>query len=250
MEIYFIAAAILFLGAFTQGLTGFGLALVSVPLLSLLIDPKLAVPIAAFYGWLVTFPIIFKMMRHIRYPVAILMFLGSIPGVIIGADLLKNLPSWIILTAMGCTLILSAGHSLFFQAKSIAIAKQWLNHIVSILAGFFAGILGGAVGEPGPPVIAYLAFQKWKGDSVKATLSFFFMLQMSVTLFRYWQQDMIGLEVQNYLLYILPGFLLGLLVGLWSYGKLKAHSIDYHKLVHWALFFIGISLIVKAFMHT
>ena len=52
-----ILSLIIALGAFSQGLTGFGLALVSVPLLSLTIDAKMAVPIAGIFGWLVTFPI-------------------------------------------------------------------------------------------------------------------------------------------------------------------------------------------------
>ena len=39
-----VVCAVIALGAFVQGLTGFGLALVSVPLLSLVIDVKLAVP--------------------------------------------------------------------------------------------------------------------------------------------------------------------------------------------------------------
>ncbi len=249
MEIYLIAAVILFVGAFTQGLTGFGLALVSVPLLSLVMEPKLAVPIAAFYGWLVTFPIIYKMYQHVYYRLAILMFMGAIPGVLIGADLLKNLPSWIILSAMGATLIFSSVYSLFFKQGSFYIAKQWLNNLISIFAGFFAGILGGSVGEPGPPVIAYLAFQRWKSDRIKATLTFFFMLQMSVTILRYWQQDMMGSEVRTYLIYIVPGFIFGLILGLWSYGKLTLFSIDYHRLVHLGLLLIGISLIIKGLIH-
>lgn len=249
MQTYIIASSILLLGAFTQGLTGFGLALVSVPLLSLVIDPKLAVPIAAFYGWLVTFPIIYNMYKHVHYRTAIFMFIGSIPGVIIGTDLLKNLPSWMILLAMGITLIFSALYSLFFKATTIQASRQWLNDIVSSCAGFLAGILGGAVGEPGPPVIAYLAFQNWKGDEIKATLTFFFMLQMTVTIIRYWQQGLMNSTVQSYLLIILPCFVIGLILGLWAYKKLKTTKIDYHKLVHSALFFIGCSLIVKAIHH-
>ena len=46
MEFEIVAiSAVIALGAFTQGLTGFGLALVSVPLLSLVVDVKMGCPL-------------------------------------------------------------------------------------------------------------------------------------------------------------------------------------------------------------
>ena len=95
-----IVSIIIGLGSFTQGLTGFGLALVSVPLLSLFLDVKLAIPLAGLFGWLVTFPIVWKMKAHIQFKTAFILFLGSLPGSFIGADLLKQLPSNIILITM------------------------------------------------------------------------------------------------------------------------------------------------------
>ncbi len=40
-----LAAGTLFLGSFVQGMVGFGLGMVSVPLLSLFLDVKMAIPV-------------------------------------------------------------------------------------------------------------------------------------------------------------------------------------------------------------
>ena len=49
-----LVSMIIALAGFTQGLTGFGSAMVSVPLLSMIVGAQTAVPIAGIIGWLVT----------------------------------------------------------------------------------------------------------------------------------------------------------------------------------------------------
>ena len=61
-----ILSLIMALGGFTSGLTGFGLALVSVPFLSMTVGAQTAVPIAGIFGWLVTLPIVWKMRELIK----------------------------------------------------------------------------------------------------------------------------------------------------------------------------------------
>jgi uncharacterized membrane protein YfcA len=92
MKIAWVAGVIL-LGTFVQGLTGFGLALVSVPLLSLLLDVKQAVPVAGMFGWLITFPLVYKMRQHVQWRTCLIMVAGSLPGSWLGANLLKLMPA-------------------------------------------------------------------------------------------------------------------------------------------------------------
>ena len=99
METFWVAGVIL-LGTFVQGLTGFGLALISVPLLSLLLDVKLAVPLAGLFGWMITFPLVYKMRHHVQWRTALIMVIGSLPGSWLGASLLKFMPARYILIAM------------------------------------------------------------------------------------------------------------------------------------------------------
>src|SRR5439155_26662656 len=53
-------------------------------------------------------------------------------------------------------------------------------------AGVLAGVIGGAVGLPGPPVVLYAATQGWSARTVKANLQAFFVVNQGAILAGYW----------------------------------------------------------------
>jgi len=239
---FLLPPAILLLGGFVQGLTGFGLALVSVPLLALILGVKTAVPLAGVFGWLVTLPLVWKMRRHVPWTITAVLFAGSLPGSWLGAELLRRLPGEIILATMGVVLLVSSIHALRSRGPVVARAPKWLGAVV----GFLSGALGAAVGEPGPPVIAYTSLMPWTADQAKATLASFFMLQMIGALVSFYHKDLITPEVTSLILRCFPTFAIGAAAGMFAYGRLQRLNVDYHKVVHSALVVIGCALIWKA----
>lgn len=237
-----MVAAIIVLGSFVQGLTGFGLALVSVPLLSLVLGVKTAVPLAAIFGWLVTFPIVWTMRRHIQWKTGLLLFAGSLPGSWFGAELLKRLPGSAILVAMGITLVVSSIYAMRSRGPVLKTASLPLT----LGTGFFSGGFGASVGEPGPPVIAYMSLLPWSADQAKSTLVFFFMLQMVGALASFYQKGLLTEQVLELVPIAFPGFVAGLIVGMGTYALMRRRQINFHKLVHGCLVVIGLVLIVKA----
>lgn len=241
MEPAWVAAVIL-LGTFVQGLTGFGLALVSVPLLSLMLDVKTAVPVAGLFGWIITFPLVYKMRQHVQWRTALIMVAGSLPGSWLGANLLKLVPAKWILVVMGIVLIASSIHAL---RKKQSHAGGRASDPLSAFAGFCSGTLGASVGEPGPPVIAYTSMQPWTADQVKASLLFFFMLQMIGAIAGFWNKELLTQEVFTLFGWGVPSFLIGLYSGMRAWDVLKKYQINYHGVVHSFLFLVGSFLLVK-----
>ncbi|MBM7035252.1 sulfite exporter TauE/SafE family protein [Vibrio ulleungensis] len=236
-----LISMIIALAGFTQGLTGFGSALVSVPLLSLLVGAQTAVPIAGIFGWIVTFPIVWKMRHSIQRKVGLILFAGSIPASFMGAKLLASLPSHYILITMGLVLIASSIHSL----RSTKPLFQKTSVPVTVGAGFTSGLLGASVGESGPPVIAYTSMQPWSADEIKSTLAFFFMLQMIGANIGFYNEGLITAEVLDYVMSAMPAFIVGLAGGMIAYHFMQKYKIDYHKIVHGFLLFMGIALVFK-----
>lgn len=246
MEIVWVAGVIL-LGTFVQGLTGFGLALISVPLLSLLLDVKVAVPLAGLFGWIITFPLVYKMRRHVQWRTALVMVLGSLPGSWLGASLLKFMPARAILIAMGCVLVAS---SIYALRKKGAVLAGTASGIFPAFAGFLSGTLGASVGEPGPPAIAYSSMQPWTSDQVKASLLFFFMLQMVGAIAGFWNKDLLSAEVFSLFAWGIPSFALGLVAGIKAWDLLQTHRINYHGIVHGFLLCIGSFILFRQlFLH-
>ncbi|SKA27703.1 sulfite exporter TauE/SafE family protein [Consotaella salsifontis] len=242
IPVFLLISAILALGSFVQGLTGFGLALTSVPLLSLVVGVKTAVPLAGLFGWLVTFPIVWAMREHIQWKAALVLFVGSLPGSWLGAEMLKRLPGEAILLAMGVVLVLSSIYALIAKGPVIKRAPT----SATLLTGFFSGALGASVGEPGPPVIAYASLLPWSADQAKSTLVCFFMLQMAGAVFSFYQKDLLTAAVLTHFVQSIPAFIVGLVLGMTGYAMLQRFKINYHHLVHGCLVVIGAVLIVKS----
>lgn len=236
-----LVSMIIALAGFTQGLTGFGSAMVSVPLLSLIVGAQTAVPIAGIIGWLVTLPIAWKMRQHIQVQTGLILFVGAVPASFVGARLLATMPSEYILIAMGTVLVISSLYS--FRSSKPAFEKTSMP--VTLGAGFTSGVLGASVGESGPPVIAYTSMQPWSADQVKSTLSFFFMLQMIGANLSFWNEGLMTKEVFSLVIPSLPAFAAGITGGMIGYHFLHKYKIDYHKIVHGFLLFIGCALIYK-----
>lgn len=232
---------IIALAGFTQGLTGFGSALVSVPLLSLIVGAQTAVPIAGIFGWLVTLPVVWKMRHSIQRQTGLILFAGSVPASFVGAKLLATMPSNYILLTMGIVLVVSSVHSMIsskplFKKTSVPI---------TVGAGFTSGVLGASVGESGPPVIAYTSMQPWTADQTKSTLAFFFMLQMIGANISFWNEGLITEAVVSHVISALPAFAVGLTGGMIGYHYLQKYNIDYHKIIHGFLLVIGCMLVFK-----
>ncbi|WP_394151989.1 sulfite exporter TauE/SafE family protein [Vibrio maritimus] len=236
-----LISLIIALAGFTQGLTGFGSALVSVPLLSFIVGAQTAVPIAGIFGWLVTLPIVWKMRDSIQTQTGLILFAGSVPASFVGAKLLATMPSQYILLTMGIVLVASSIHSL----RSTKPLFRKTSVPVTVGAGFTSGVLGASVGESGPPVIAYTSMQPWTADQTKSTLAFFFMLQMIGANISFWNEGLITSEVIQHVISALPAFAVGLAGGMIGYHFLHKYKIDYHGIVHLFLLFIGCMLVFK-----
>ncbi|MCG9657952.1 sulfite exporter TauE/SafE family protein, partial [Vibrio mediterranei] len=233
-----LVSLIIALAGFTQGLTGFGSALVSVPLLSFIVGAQTAVPIAGIFGWLVTLPIVWKMRHSIQRQTGLILFAGSVPASFVGAKLLATMPSQYILLTMGIVLVASSLHSL----RSTKPLFKKTSVPVTVGAGFTSGVLGASVGESGPPVIAYTSMQPWTADQTKSTLAFFFMLQMIGANVSFWNEGLITEEVLSLVMSAMPAFVIGLTGGMIGYHLLHKYKIDYHRIVHIFLLVIGCML--------
>lgn len=236
-----LVSMIIALAGFTQGLTGFGSAMVSVPLLSLIVGAQTAVPIAGIIGWLVTLPIVWNMRASIQHRTGLILFVGSIPASFVGAKLLASLPSYYILLAMGLVLIVSSVHSL----RSTKPLFKKTSVPVTLGAGFTAGVLGASVGESGPPVIAYTSMQPWSADQIKSTLAFFFMLQMIGANVSFWNEGLITDDVLSLVWSSMPAFAVGIAGGMFGYSLLQKYKIDYHRIVHVFLLIVGCALVYR-----
>ncbi len=194
-----LAFLIATLGALLQGSVGFGLGLLSVPLL-VLIDPVYVpgpVLLAAFFLNL----FIFLRERHAIHIKSLhWAVVGRIVGAMIGALLLLAIPQKsvsvmfgvMVLTAIGINL---AGFNLKITSKNI------------FSAGIASGIMGTTSSIGGPPMA--LIYQKQKGPTVRGTLSGIFIFGTIISLIALAVIGRFGLTEIKATAVLMPGVALG-----------------------------------------
>lgn len=237
MSVIILICFILFVAGWVQGVSGFGAALIAIPLLTLIIDIKMAVPLCSLAGTVIATYMTLQLRHSFDMKKIGPLCIGSIPGIALGATLLKTVPSNLIETLMGVFLIGYGLYNLFFIIPSRRLHRRW-----GYLAGFLTGAIGAAFSAGGPPTIIYITLNNWTKNEIKATLSGFFCFASYIVIVAHLITGVTTLTVLKTFLISGPFILLGTALGTYCYRFFKKDL--YLKVVFACLIVMGIMMIV------
>jgi len=228
---------IVFLAILTQSLTGFGLALVSMPLLTALLGVQTAAPMVALFGLAAEVILLLYYRQAVNVKVIWRLILASAVGVPIGVLVVRSLDEQVVLTVLG---VIVAGYALYALLKLRLPAiddSRW-----AYLAGFLGGMLGGAYNTSGPPVIVYGNCRGWPPDEFKGNLQGFFLLTTIIVVVSHAVTGNYTAEALHYTLLSLPAVAVGLVAGLALSKRVGAGA--FRTIVLWSLLGLGVWLII------
>lgn len=172
VEAVAIAAAAVLVGSTVQGSLGFGMNLVSVPMLALVL-PK-ALPVSVI---VLGIPISIGMFRYERRAVDRAgvgwIVAGRIPGSVIGALIVATVSTAILQGLAG-------GIVLVLVLASVAAPPLQVRRETQIAAGLVSGVTGTSAGIGGPPLA--LLYQHHPGPTMRSTLAAAFIVGTSLSL--------------------------------------------------------------------
>jgi uncharacterized membrane protein YfcA len=239
MLIPFSISVIFLLAGFVQGMTGFGSALVAMPLLSLCIDVKGAVPLCTLSSVVITTFLAMRLKKHLDWRKIFPLCIAAIPGIFVGITLLKKVDSASLSIGLGVLLIAYSCYSLLVKSRPRTIHPAW-----SYMAGFLSGAIGAAFSAGGPPTIIYATQSDWNKDEIKATLSGFFLFNSYCNATAHAVSGMTTVSVLSLFLYAAPCVLLGTVLGSHCYGRME--RAVYLKVIFAFLILMGTMMIVSA----
>jgi uncharacterized membrane protein YfcA len=238
MTVFLLSSFIFLLAGLIQGLNGFGGGLVAIPLLCLIMDVKLAIPLSILSGLVITTSMVYELRNFLEWRKILPLLIGSIPGVFVGTVLLKHADPVLINHILGLLLISISGINLIIKLKPINPSVIW-----GYVAGFFAGGINAAVGAGGPPAIIYTTLTDWKKDEIKATLTGFFVLNGYVTAAVHACNGMITRTTMGYFFSTLFFVLLGTSAGSRISGRINRRTSL--RIVYVLLMGLGLLLLVR-----
>ncbi len=208
-EYVLLTALIIFTGALLQGLAGFGGALLSMPLVLLYSDPKWAAPVVVLCYMINRVPTLFILRKDLMWNHSLLLIAAAAPGAFLGTLLLKNVEPWLIMKILGTVLILFSTYKIIAPQFKLAFSRIW-----ALPAGFLSGLLGGAFGTDGPPVVVYAALKPWSKEKVVGMLQGFFFFANFIIIGSYGYHGLLTSSVLKASGVAVPFAIVGILLGL------------------------------------
>lgn len=172
----------LFCGHFIKGVTGFGSALVSIPIMSFVFAPADAIVIALMCDVFIGGYLTWMVRKTVLWGVLPGMLLGAIAGQQTGVSIQKLLSPDHVRICMAFAISIFAVRMLY--GSSQWKNQEWAPRIVGSFAGFGAGLMSGLVGSSGPPVVLYTTsyYEKTQGRSLLIAFFFFSAITLILTM--------------------------------------------------------------------
>jgi uncharacterized protein len=232
-----VVMLIVFFAIFVQAASGFGLALISMPLLVGLVGIGTATPLVALIGITAEVFLLRRYWQALNFAAVKRLSLASVIGIPLGVYVLREGDGRLITTILG---FIITGYALYaLLAPKLPQLRQpaWAYGF-----GFLGGVLSGAYNTSGPPVIIYGTCRRWEPAAFKGNLQAYFLLNSVFTLTAHTiSGNFTAVVWQNYL-WAVPGVALGLVMGKWIDGRLNPSQFRKGILV--LLVLLGIRLIV------
>ncbi len=224
---------------FTQTVSGFGSALVAMPLLSPLLGLRRAAPTMALVAGTLQVFLLIRYRRALNFSAVWRMSLASIAAIPIGVFALRHVPEPVTVGILGAVLVAYALYALSHPAMPELRSGLW-----AVAAGLLSGMLGGAYNTNGPPAVVYGDCRRWSPDEFRSNLQGFFMANNVVIVAMHGLNGNLTAAVWWGYLAALPGIAAGLVIGL-----LLARRIDpplFRKIMLVMVVVLGASLLIRS----
>ncbi len=199
-----------FLGGFVNGVSGMGAAMVALPIVACVLEMSEAVPSSCLVATVVAIYVAWMYRAHCRYAPVVPMFIGCIPGALVGVYVLRVVPGVWLQAVLGLTLVVYVVWQRFHRAG----AAHPENVPAGAASGFASGFANAAISFSGPPAAIYALYVGWDKDTTRGTLGLYFLGICIVTCAMQAAAGFFTPVVLKAAVYGMPGALAGLLASL------------------------------------
>jgi uncharacterized protein len=203
-----VVVTVFFCATLVRSALGFGEALIAVPLVAFVLPVDVAAPVAVLVSITVAVVVLAQDWRHVNLRSAAWLVGFTVLGIPAGVFVLRTVPEPIVKGGLGLIVAAFAALSLWRRG-----ADELRDDRFAWLFGVTAGVLGGAYGMNGPPLVIYGSLRRWAPERFRATLQGYFLPASILGMLGYWAAGLWTSHVNRYYLLSLPGVLLAIPLG-------------------------------------
>lgn len=166
-----LTCLVLFGATLTASTFGFGGALFSMPLLTLVVGIEVATPLYGLVGWTTALLVMSTSWQAAKLQLVWRFILATLLGIPLGVILVRTMPSEALVKGLGIFLMAFGIYRLLALPVPVLRRLKWAYPF-----GLAAGILGGAYNTGGPPLVVYATMNRWPPETFRATLQSCFLV--------------------------------------------------------------------------
>jgi len=223
----------LLLGGFTSGTAGFGIMMIALPILTLGLTVTDAVLICCIVGVLTAVQLAWLYRRFVVWSDTKMLWLGCVPGCIIGAYILKIVPMAVLQLAISITIVCFILLQLFREKSSWRLRDSRFS---LLFTGMASGFASSAVSLVGVPIGIFILLKGWDKDRSRATMSSLFLLCGWATFFSQWAAGLYTAELFKLAVCGIVGALIGQ-----ELGYRAGRYLDQKMFTRFVLFFLSMA---------
>ena len=205
--------AVAMVAGLARGFSGFGGALIFVPMASAIASPRIASPVLLVIDFVMTVGLLPDAARRANKREVLIILIGALVGVPAGTAALALAPPLVLRWCISMIVI-----GLLFFLISGWRYRDRPRTILSILTGTVAGFFGGVAQMSGPPVVAYWLGGAIPAMTVRANLVIYFALASIITATSYIGAGLLTMESVLLAAVVGPGYGIGIAIGSSLFG--------------------------------
>jgi uncharacterized membrane protein YfcA len=190
------------------GTTGFGLALISTPILLFVYEPKTVIFLTAVFSVFINTAVVLDSWREAHRRLALALLVPACVGIIAGAEVLRVVDPSYIRLAVGAVVVFSA----LLLVRDIRLPgadTRW----GPVVAGSASGALSTSTGLAGPPIVLLLASCDLPKHQFRGTSAFYFLFMSVVTLIILAVRGLVDAEELPLAAALVPAGMVGKVIG-------------------------------------
>ena len=205
---FLVALLAALLAGAVSGLTGFGLALISVPLFLLVYDPTTVVVVTAVLSVAINAAVVWDSWREAHRRLVLALLPPAFVGLLVGVEVLAAVDPRYIRLGVGIVVVFSA--LLLLREIKLPKADTWLGTVV---AGSASGALSTSTGLSGPPVVLLFASRGLPKHAFRGSSALYFLVLSLAGIAALYHRDLVTGEHLPLSLALVPAAFAGKLAG-------------------------------------
>ncbi|NPV69906.1 MAG: sulfite exporter TauE/SafE family protein [Firmicutes bacterium] len=216
---WLMTSIVVYVSATLQAITGFGFALIAVPLLLMILPPRVAVCTNMAVSLCSLLVLSWRTREHANRTILKWLVVGSLAGIPAGTYIITRCDVAIIKTlasvttlVIGCVFLARAlparRNQVLSSREPVPLGSRWY-----LLAGGISGLLTTSVSMPGPPVILCLSHAGAPKQEFRATSSIYFAVVYTISILVLALSGVMTVQVLAFAASLVPVAILGNIAG-------------------------------------